>query len=295
VLVRQLFCLILAFSVCLSKFAQADITHVYAGYGGDILYTHDIANYPLFEVSGTPGALPIGSGSFYVYDDGNQLTFPPNFYPPGVVLNPSYKSSGGIDAASTNFKISQEVLSRITIMNVNYLWNAQLDVSHYNYYAFSVTQTQMYNLTFQFEGQFDAAGARTGDPNQPPSYAYSGTDALIELYDTELGPQNNIARYTFSGGETGVFGNHVIVPSEYNTPIVNTWNQSVLLEAGKIYQVNLSSYTYGGGSGFMYADTKMKTTFNVTAVPEPGSLTLAASALSIAGIRVYRKRRQRAV
>lgn len=260
----------------LSSYANADLNYVDNGHFADFLWSANTNNAPLKKVGGPVGDVH-GSGSYSFGP--KMLKNPPlTFLPYGNISNTV--SNNGQELKLTQ-SVSESVVSLFPSGK-----NRELDAAQLTYYSFTVSQTQMYKVTFEFEGLFNSIASPFSFPFGP-SYSYTNAGGLIALFDQAAGPGGLIADFSFSGNELG----KNVDPSDYGHPMNTSLTQYVMLEAGKTYEVDALSYLYLGGDGFMAASSSLNSSFTISAVPEPSSVCLFTITMACAGLRAYRKRR----
>lgn len=265
----------------LASLAQADINKLYNGHGGDFLWSSNTLLTPQTKVGGPTTDSP-GSGTHY-FEYNLVSDKPLGVKPVGTITNSAINSGNSLTLTQT---VDQSVTSAFYLAQ-----NRQLDVGQYTYYGFTVSQTQLYKVSFEFSGLFTSQATPTGSPFTY-SYSYTGTDGNIFLYEQTQGPQNAMLKFSYSSGETGLINNQVIAPSQYGQPLERELTKYVLLEAGKVYQIDTFNYNYLGSDGIVTANSTMSSIVSISAVPEPTSLVLLGSCLSMAGVNALRKRRR---
>lgn len=262
-----------------ASLANADLNHVDDGHFADFLWSANTNNAPLKKVGGPIGNVP-GSGSYSFGP--NSLKNPPATYSPFGRISTSASNDG--QTLKLNQSISAAALSIFPSGK-----NRELDVAQLSHYTFTVSQTEMYKVTFEYSGLFDSLAAHSSFPFGP-SYSYTGAAGFFSLYDQSFGPSTALANFGFTGGA----GSFDVDPSDYGQPIATSLTEYVLLEAGKTYEMDSLSFLYLGGDGFMAASSSLASSVTISAVPEPGSICLFTCTLACAGLRAYRKRQRQA-
>lgn len=275
---RSVIVVVVAALVFIASDARADINQVYNGHSTAFAWSSDTTVSVPVKIAGSPLDDTPGSGS-YALPIELQYSLGPYSQVAGVASNSTSQFGGALQLS----QISDESFSSSGFT----FKNKQFDVYQATYYGFTVSATGLYELKFE-------VGAAFSQYRFPVSgYIYAGTDSFYNIWDVGSGsPQNSVARYSLSAGDAGTNANYPFNPLLVRESVTADSTKYVMLQAGKLYQTDVIGYSYIGGDGRYNGNVTMFNRLIVSAVPEPASLTLLGSALSVAGIGAYRRHRK---
>lgn len=272
---RVVFSVIVVAITCLTANVKADVKLVYDGHGVDFRWSNDTNIAAPTRISGPSNDMP-GTGSHSTVQDLAQ---------DGAHVEGSLITSTSMIGQSLRLEQNvSELLTSSTLTSAN----KQFEIAQYTYSGFTVTETNIYRLDFVAAGDF----LQMDYPHFPSSYNYAGTDSVFNVYDFTTGTEVPVTKFSLSDGATGANTNYVFKAQFTTDSTERTMTQFILLEAGKLYRADTYSYTYIGGDGSFTGRANASNSLTISAVPEPTSLILLGSSLSLAGVRALRKRRQ---